>query len=75
MAQITITKRPPVGTGEDVLRGAGAGLRKGVESIAGTPQDMATLAAIGSAWLAGKLGAKLQGLGRNPAAAQQRGGP
>jgi hypothetical protein len=61
-----------VGTGEDVLRSTGAGLRRGVESIAGTPQDLATLAAIGSAWLAGKLGAKpetqesIRGMGEIP---------
>ena len=56
----------------DVLKGAGAGLRRGVESLPGAPQDMATLAAIGSAWLAGKLGASpatqesIRGMGEIP---------
>jgi hypothetical protein len=51
----TIT--PKISAGEDVLRSLGAGGRRGLESIAGTPQDVLNLFAMGAAWAAGKMGA------------------
>jgi hypothetical protein len=58
--EIGPTKQQPVGVIEDVARSGAAGLRRGIESIPGTPQDILNLAAIGAAYVSGKLGASPQ---------------
>jgi hypothetical protein len=53
-------KQQPPGVIEDVARSGAAGLRRGIESIPGTPQDILNLAAIGAAYVSGKMGASPQ---------------
>src|SRR5262245_4142088 len=64
MAEFTLTTldQPPpnISTGEDVLRSGAAGLRRGIESIAGTPQDMLNLFAMGATFAARRMGATPQ---------------
>lgn len=48
---------PSAGTGEDVLRSAGTGLRQGVEGLGGMFGDAAKMQGDIAGWAAGKLGA------------------
>lgn len=48
---------PITGTAEDMVRSAGAGLRRGLEAIPGMAGDLPALARSGVSWAASKLGA------------------